>query len=670
LLLGASSVVQADNFTTLFALDCNHGLHLFPTHGLVHFGVDTTLLWKAFEFVQRLVANRAQCHCPSISTTDLGVGFNASFASILRILENQTPLSLSECTGSSAFTHDFSNSGANIEFASFPSSCSYASWMAGDPCFISFQLVNIGDFSLQLAVDHCTASDLPFISLSCSGVHCMDLMRPCSTDSDCAGGVCRTLVSNNDNANAQSSLNSALDALNIFNTVDSCSSIPSMGSYVLNQLMNFVASFYTGNSQNNVNGVQFCGVNEIINAAPYPNAITSPCSTSTGTNNLGILTCSNINSWNGILPDGVTNSVDPNRKNGNDFPQFPIDYSVSGVFPLLHIDCLSRVNLFAKSNFAVRFYLPAIHKILEQIGLTADNIENCRSYNGAGGGISHDQFEMRFLPWQPALWLYMGSVIGSSITPVPSFSDLYSLILQGISGTSTPSSTYNRLVTPTGCKYTDWLSGGSQSCTFEYTGLQSLLNKDVSIRGSAVQCSSNSAPDIRFDCVGADCATVFQPFSLQFCQQDSDCGTGKTCNSLPTIPHFFAGVFWDSATPDTDSCDSESQAQLNVANLINALAGNAPTLGPISGYCTFDLQVLINNADNRFTTWQTTATSKSNNQITVNGLEAYQSQSGEPSIPSTSTTGSGPSSGAFRVQAIAWPLVAAFALLFTFFNAN
>jgi len=277
------------------------------------------------------------------------------------------------------------------------------------------------------------------------------------------------------------------------------------------------------------------------------------------------------------------------------------------------------------------------------------NIENCRAKSA--GGFEYSQFLTRFLPHQPAMWLHMFTV-HYVWRFIPSFGDIYTRILNGIisSGGYLPYYQVYFLQTPAGCLFDDYIQTGT--CLVQYTGFQDLFQKDVTFRLSIEQCSNNTIPDIRVNCVGKDCREVLEPYFFKACQQDSDC-PGGSCTPMPPIPTYFQDLLWPNS-PVAETCDNPGNSLVDLLNLIYNLTDVTPSppLDPSKkyGFCSVDLQPLFTDNPRR-AEWihNSTIVDDYQHTITITGLESYVPVAGEPAYPSTaiasSSTGSGPSSG-------------------------
>lgn len=77
-----------------------------------------------------------------------------------------------------------------------PDTCTYESYVGGIGC--KFQIDDpITATKLQVGVDKCPGSYLPYVSVSCKGPYCPYFGKPCGGINDCGGGtnslVCRSV---------------------------------------------------------------------------------------------------------------------------------------------------------------------------------------------------------------------------------------------------------------------------------------------------------------------------------------------------------------------------------------------------------------------------------------------------------------------------------------------
>jgi len=135
-------------------------------------------------------------------------------------------------------------------------------------------------------------------------------------------------------------------------------------------------------------------------------------------------------------------------------------------------------------------------------------VESARA-NQLGFTLSLDAFKARF-GWMPD-WVMYNFIAGNAITILdPTMSD-WTLSLG------------QKMVLPQSCSYATWQSTGM--CSLEYTGLQPILQVDITIRAVIQSCSGWNAPTMTFDCYGNACPLLTSPF----CTQDSQCPTGTIC---------------------------------------------------------------------------------------------------------------------------------------------
>ena len=72
-----------------------------------------------------------------------------------------------------------------------PDTCSYERYAAGLGCTLQFS-EPISNTRVQIGVDECPASSMPYLSLSCRGPWCTNFMRPCSTNPGVGAADCGT----------------------------------------------------------------------------------------------------------------------------------------------------------------------------------------------------------------------------------------------------------------------------------------------------------------------------------------------------------------------------------------------------------------------------------------------------------------------------------------------
>jgi len=150
--------------------------------------VQFTFVRQFFDFFVTTVKQRAQCHCPALTQQELDNEFDWNFGNLLQRIEAKPPQFNFTNLGCS-FQASVDHLAYHLAGITFPSTCTSTLWQAGQPCLIQYYQPTL-DIYLQLAVAQCTSqptSNLPYISVTCSGNACGDLGKPCSDDTQCSG---------------------------------------------------------------------------------------------------------------------------------------------------------------------------------------------------------------------------------------------------------------------------------------------------------------------------------------------------------------------------------------------------------------------------------------------------------------------------------------------------
>jgi len=199
-----------------------------------------------------------------------------------------------------------------------------------------------------------------------------------------------------------------------------------------------------------------------------------------------------------------------------------------------------------------------------------------------------------------------------------------------------------KVIMPVSCSYQTWLSQGH--CSLEYTGLQPLLNTDMTFRVSIQSCSSAGTftlPSITIDCSGESCQLLGDPI---LCTSNSDCSgiPGAVCLDLASE---LAGQSLDpfeflfnisNVFPNGTSCAGSSYFASDLGSFIQYILGLSTSTPLPQQFCFLDVVSLINRISNEevfnLTQW-------ANDQAIVNG-DAISFKYIQNWVPaSTSTTG-------------------------------
>lgn len=235
-------------FQDLLVIDCNSALHILPSHPLFRTSLDASIASSVYTSVVNTIRTRASCHCPSLSSSELAQSFNADFGSFLAAVETGTDNSTSRTRCGLTFSMDQAGLAFN---QSLPNTCTHALWAAGSPCALQMAVPNF-PLTLQVALQQCpgrsSSSSLPFVSVSCSGALCSDLLVPCSADSDCVKSKCISFQPNATQSGLNSGLASFLDSTGIFPISEQSTACPTQynastsGTANLNGLLQQVRS--------------------------------------------------------------------------------------------------------------------------------------------------------------------------------------------------------------------------------------------------------------------------------------------------------------------------------------------------------------------------------------------------------------------------------------------
>lgn len=217
----------------LFTLDCNGGLHIFPGHPL-EVNVNLRGARQVLNVLAEEIRQHARCTadrfvngasaplCGELTDEHILRHFVPSIPMLLNFIEPlNTRRSLPEqCmqrslsdadNGKPAFAQSFWDTSAMSTviadyfnytrlplFLNMPSTCTYETYMGGVGCKFIFN-EPVSYTNIQVGIDKCPNSYVPYISATCKGPWCSYFARPCLVNSDCgtSGLVCRNLEAEN-----------------------------------------------------------------------------------------------------------------------------------------------------------------------------------------------------------------------------------------------------------------------------------------------------------------------------------------------------------------------------------------------------------------------------------------------------------------------------------------
>eukprot|EP01006_Ploeotia_vitrea_P041658 TRINITY_DN66558_c9_g11_i1.p1 TRINITY_DN66558_c9_g11~~TRINITY_DN66558_c9_g11_i1.p1 ORF type:complete len:2059 (-),score=945.11 TRINITY_DN66558_c9_g11_i1:2502-8180(-) len=538
---------EAGAFTELVAFDCSGDLHVVPQHKLLHVGADVEVLRDLLSWFGEESKKAATCHCPSLTVEQAEHGFSPSFATVIRAFEQhgQPGQQYPQCTGDHEFLKGASLTALSESIDSvLPRTCTLSDFTGGRPCTMQLPLCGLG-ITLQLTVMQCPdKSSVPYFSISCSGVLCRSLGRPCETHADCgSGGWCRNL-GEHVSADVKEWLVDTLDKLRVFRKSgqSQCAEYPKGNDQYAANVLDELLTFWADNQQNSwhpsykhVGGnLKVCGVQRLDKEIQLRTVV-----------NCGMTTedkfaCNNLGEWDGVL-DGGELSYSADRLSGERFPKHAGDSSADGAaLSLVHLTCDSQVGIFSGTKLMkVRGYVGLVHHLLSKVASIGHKLYSCQH----PGVLTEDQWTTRFLPWIPKMWLHMFTTptAGYDFGPANA-EDFYAEILDALGGNSG-----DKVQFPSTCTLAEYVKTGR--CAMQYTGLKDLLQRDVTLRLKVAQCGTQAnrlaLPDIEIDCIGADCREVFEITSVRYCKQDSDCnGHGSCLNTGAALPPIFGQLYW------------------------------------------------------------------------------------------------------------------------------
>jgi len=195
---------------------------------------------------------------------------------------------------------------------------------------------------------------------------------------------------------------------------------------------------------------------------------------------------------------------------------------------------------------------------------------------------------------------------------------------------------------PDSCSYQTWLATGT--CSLEYTGLQPLLNSDITIRVQLSACPGSFAlPSLTIDCSGNACPIISDPVP---CTQDYQCPTGTVCynpaasllvGSIVDPLAAFLNLGASNPLNVQNSCCGSGYFEEDVASLVNNITGYSSS--PLQ-FCFWDVKSLFNSFDtgNSNANWITDQTTANGNTVSSIYIQNWiPSNAGPPASAGTLT---------------------------------
>jgi hypothetical protein len=528
---------QSGPWNEIFVFDCEGNVHLFPSNDIITTSVKTYARTAA-NFIGDLIIEKVQCHCTDL-TDDLAEKYFQPFRfqTILEGLERsvgQYDYSEGiEACGDDSFNFAFPSVYDEIQL-NLPSSCSVEEWENNGECHFQFQLNTGLDFEFAFAQCDDTSERLPFISVSCSGDECDQLLRPCDEDADCDSGTCMEI-----NANAtmdaedfwQNAAESWLGVTSVgFDAACSFGDSSDVGFHLVNNLLSYIAPFMGGDST--VNNLHFCGLDNLATFDSFDDfmeeSFEDTCSVNDTeivkddeyTETAHIVTCSALTDWDGTMSSGMA-ATHSDRMDGTAFNDLVIDgiSEYDDVYNIFHLSCESELAFMYGASQDMVISLPRIHDLVQTWGEGVHDVMECQ----LGNDYDDDDVRIRDFPWQPAFWMSIVTQLEEDFDIDFGLNDLWASLYSDYESDQDAGENLFKLIMPEGCTYEDWIDTGV--CAIEWTGLATLIEEDVTLRLIVNQCEDkpDSALQVWFDCKGGFCDDVLRSYELEYCTQSSDC---------------------------------------------------------------------------------------------------------------------------------------------------
>jgi len=494
-------------------------------------------------------------------------------------------------------------------------SCTYENWKAGQDCMLQFTIPTFG-IVLQAAIGHCPNSAFPYMSLTCSGAACDSIGYPCNTDSDCSSPQkCWTLTTTNTSAMFQAFVQGYL-----YDDID-----VSPGCYPANTLFTGLFDWIRTTVYQTSAGYKFSMLPSLDFRMCFPNVVNTTlpfnCSSTTNAQNITVYSCTNLANWNGVLADGSsvnsasrlsgsvgTLTFDPVPTGSNNIPfgYHSSDNSISflpngasGLISGFLSTYTTFIDQFRSGNYSTALEIvdyallgtaafttnaqgkfPLMNKAADLWFPMNYNWQSCRATN-RGRQLSEDEYKTRF-------GFYLQYGLSLLTNPHQTFyntmTDWYVTLLQN--------SNLGTFVPPDTCSYNHY--NQTSSCSMQFTGLQSLLNSDLTFNILIQDCPGWHVPAMYMECAGKDCDLITQP---QLCSSDADCTQfpGTKCFSFSnSLNYDFIQAYFTHVWTASETCASSSVLLTDIQNLISHYTKTQTTQNSV---CFLDLNTLINTVD-------------------------------------------------------------------------
>jgi len=654
LALFSYTVAQDKNiWKEIFTMDCNGGIHILDSS--LPIGSKLSFLNSTFNLAVDKIREAVNCKC-AIPSMLSEIEFQRRFVPGVSAALNMAlgPNKLVDDTDTCDLSN-FAHTLDDINFFTFdlPSTCTLETWEAGNPCMLQYNMPLEFDASLQLAVDHCPNSYLPYISVTCSGNGCDNYLKPCSFDEDCGGSLKCNVLHTSTTSQFFSDMFSAFQDMYIYDSQDiypGCYSISTAVDYISQTVL----SYFTSTPASNLfSDFKVCGF-DVSNFGSMDDDFTS-CSVTqypideecAYVDTLYSTTCPNIATWDGTLSDS-SSAVSSSRKNGDAFTQF--DYGsgtgTSDVVSIVRATCDGSFSFMATEKYSIGVGVNASY-LIQAFTTLLLNTQNCRF----SVPLTLNQFRAAWEMWTGDYWGYLFTYP----TPAP-FTTRSSWL-------SLFDSVSSRITLPTTCTLATWQQTGV--CALKWTGLQDLLNVDITIRARMRRCTANpeGIPEMYIECEGTDCANLFRPI---LCTADDQCSPDLVCKDLTSDSSLTYNnynplglLLWGESSnayancpyqaletiPDTETCSTSLSSYYEMLReAVLAITGSTSTVSSGFSICTVDYDAVKDNGAD----WANGLIINSGADFSVKGMEVWDDAFSEPdpaATGSSGTTGAGTGAG-------------------------
>jgi hypothetical protein len=597
----------------LVLLDCKGVAHFLPNSDAAMI-FDFSSFIDFYDYAHSVLFDRIKCKCPTITEDEFASRFAPSRLEFwLALIHPGGPVEISQCAQQfPEWDINFNLSKLLTNVSVDLKSCTYQNWKAGKDCMLKF-VFSVFNIEIQVAIGHCTDNIFPYISVTCSGAACDSIGTPCNIDTDCSNPQkCWTLPTNVTTGSAFQSFVQGY----LYDIIDT-----SPGCYPANTLISTLFDWIRTNIYQTSAGYKFPKLPtldfricyyEILNTTVPVN-----CSATTTATNTTVYSCTNLQDWDGKLADGTSVNSPTRIQGGLGTLSFDTVPTSTGV-PFGYHSSDNSLTLFPKGvSGLISALLTTYPSLIDQ--LRAGNSSSALAitdYALSGAALVGSNIQIKFpilnkaadvwyplnLQWQQCRAERRGRQLleneykiryawmlpyGLSLLTNPhqmfynTQSDWYASFFKN--------SSIGTFVPPDSCTYSQYLK--TTSCSMKFTGMQSLLNSDLTFNILIQDCPDWHFPAIYLECEGKDCDLFTQP---QPCTLDSDCTQfpGTKCLSFANSANYdFIQAYFTHVWSASETCGSSNALLSDLQKFISHYTKTATTQNSV---CFLDVKTLIN----------------------------------------------------------------------------